>query len=327
MNRIVIGDSQNMHELGDKSVHLVVTSPPYFDAPFDYPGLFHDYDQFLETLQNVTKEVKRVLDDGRIAALVVDDVTVDGELFPIVADMTHLFRREGFKYRARIIWKKPNGYCRISRRSGVLVQHPYPMYARFDNLTETILLMQNGDFDYKKIPQEVRDSSKIDLVKWLKEGWHLGVWEITNVLPAKDRLEMGIAAFPDEIPRRLIELFTYKAETVLDPFMGSATTLKVARELGRNAVGYDIDVELLETVKRKLGINEAGLCNGKEGFGIIIRNDARPLRTQLQKAEANRRQTRSYLTTPGAFHPKSNQGSSEAPDDDAHNSQKTNTWR
>ena len=289
MNRIVFGDSRDMHELGDKSVHLVVTSPSYFNAPFDTPELFHDYDQFLDTMGNVTKEIRRVLDDGRIAALVVDDVTVDGELFPIVADMTRLFRREGFKYRGKIIWKKPRGYCRISRRSGVLVQHPYPMYARFDNLTETILLMQNGEFDYKRIPQEVRDSSKIDLAKWLKEGWHLGVWEITNVLPRKDRLETGIAAFPDEIPRRLIELFSHKDETILDPFMGSATTLKVARELGRNAVGYDVDVELLSTVKKKLNI-EANPSTGKHDFGITMRSDARHLRTQLQRKveEANR---------------------------------------
>ena len=289
MNRIIFGDSRDMHELGDKSVHLICTSCPYYNAPFDYPDLFHDYDEFLDTMGNVVKEGKRVLDDGRIAALVVDDVTIDGELFPIVADMTRLFRREGFKYRARIIWKKPRGYCRISRRSGVLVQHPYPMYARFDNLTETILLMQNGEFDYKRIPQEVRDSSKIDLAKWLKEGWHLGVWEITNVLPRRDRLEMGIAAFPDEIPRRLIELFSHKDETILDPFMGSATTLKVARELGRNAVGYDVDVELLSTVKKKLNI-EANPSTGKHDFGITMRSDARHLRTQLQRKveEANR---------------------------------------
>ena len=282
-NLIVFGDAQNMSELPDKSVHLICTSCPYYNAPFDYPNLFRDYDEFLDMLGNVVKESKRVLDDGRIAALVVDDVTVDGEMFPIVSDITSLFRREGFKYRARIIWKKPNGYCRISRRSGVLVQHPYPMYARFDNLTETILLMQNGEFDYKRIPQEVRESSKIDLAKWLKEAWHLGVWEVTNVLPTKDRLETGIAAFPDEIPRRLIELFSYKDETILDPFMGSGTTLKVARKLGRNAVGYEIDVELQETIRRKLGINQTNLSPGKHAFEITIRNDAKRLRTQLQR--------------------------------------------
>jgi len=100
---------------------------------------------------------------------------------------------------------------------------------------------------------------------------------------------MGIAAFPDEIPRRLIELFSHKDETILDPFMGSATTLKVARELGRNAVGYDVDVELLSTVKKKLNI-EANPSTGKHDFGITMRSDARHLRTQLQRKveEANR---------------------------------------
>ncbi len=282
-NKIIFGDAKNMEELDDNSVHLVVTSPPYFNAPFDYPDLFESYNEFLDLIKDVSRELKRVLDEGRIAALVVDDTLINGKKYPVVADVTKIFIEEGFKYRERIVWLKPEGYIRISRRSGVLIQHPYPMYFYPDNIQESILIFQNGDFDYKKIPKEIKEESKIDLKEYQKEKWYLSVWNITNVLPLNNRLEKGIAAFPDEIPYRLIKLFSYKGEVVLDPFMGSGTTLKVAVELGRKAVGYEIDIELLNVVKKKLGINRSTLSGKPEDFKIKIRDDVKHLRTQLQK--------------------------------------------
>ncbi len=282
-NKIIFGDAQNMKELEDNSVHLVVTSPPYFNAPFDYPDLFKTYDEFLKLIRNVAKELKRVLDKGRIAAFVVDDTLIKSKKYPVVADITKIFIEEGFKYRERIVWVKPEGYIRISRRSGVLLQHPYPMYYYPDNLQESILIFQNGEFDYKKIPLELKKRSKIDIEEYQREKWYLNVWQITNVLPINNRLEKGIAAFPEEIPYRLIKLFSYKGETVLDPFMGSGTTLKVAIELERNAIGYEIDIELLEVVKQKLRIDQPTLLSNNTNFEIIIRRDIKHLRTQLQE--------------------------------------------
>jgi len=93
-----------MQEIPDESVHLMVTSPPYFNAPFDYKGLFKNYDQFLEVLKRVAKEVFRVLQNGRISVLNIDDMLVNGEKFPIVADATKIFQDAGFRYRDRIIW-------------------------------------------------------------------------------------------------------------------------------------------------------------------------------------------------------------------------------
>jgi DNA modification methylase len=272
-----------MGELKDRSVQLVVTSPPYFNAPFDYPDLFENYDRFLIVIRNVARELRRVLDEGRIAAFVVDDTLIKGKKYPVVADITKIFIEENFEYRERIVWMKPEGYIRISRRSGVLLQHPYPMYYYPDNLQESILIFQNGDFDYKKVSEEDKERSKIDLIEFQQQKWYLSVWNITNVLPVRDRLEKGIAAFPDEIPYRLIKLFSYKGETVLDPFMGSGTTLKVALSLGRNAVGYELDLELADTVKEKVSINQMDLTGKKPEFEIIIREDARHLRTKLQQ--------------------------------------------
>ena len=281
-NMIIFGDARNMREVEDKSIHLVVTSPPYFNAPFDYPDLFDSYDEFLDLIRSVAKEIKRVLDEGRIAALVVDDILINGRKYPVVADVTRIFVETGFRYRERIVWVKPEGYIRISRRSGVLLQHPYPMYYYPDNLQESILIFQNGEFDYKKIPREKKLESKIDIGVYQREKWYLNVWQITNVLPINNRLEKGIAAFPEEIPYRLIKLFSYKGETVLDPFAGSGTTLKVATELGRNAIGYEIDLELLEVIKKKLDIDQHSLLQSNESFEVIIRDDAKRLRTKLQ---------------------------------------------
>jgi DNA modification methylase len=282
LHRLIFGDSERMIELQDGSVHLVVTSPPYFNAPFDYPDLFESYEDYLNKIKRVAKEIKRVLADGRIVCIVCDDTLINGKKYPVVADLTKIFIEEGFEYRDKIIWLKPEGYIRISRRSGVLLQHPYPMYFYPDNIQETILIFQKGKFDYKIIKKEVKEQSKIDILEYQEKKWYLNVWNIVNVLPIQNRLESGIAAFPEEIPYRLIKLFSYVGETVLDPFMGSGTTNKVAAMLKRNSVGYEIDIELVEVVKKKMGINHELLFQRDYEVEIIVREDARPLRSSLQ---------------------------------------------
>ncbi|MCS7202344.1 MAG: site-specific DNA-methyltransferase [Dictyoglomus sp.] len=279
---LIFGDAENMYELKDESIHLVVTSPPYYNAPFDYPDLFSSYDEYLHKMKKVVKEIKRVLINGRIVCLVCDDILINSEKYPVVSDLTQIFLEEGFIYRDKIIWLKPEGYVRISRRSGVLLQHPYPMYFYPDNLQESILIFQKGKkFNYSSIPEIIKEASKIDVKEYLENKWYLNVWNITNVLPTNNRLEEGIAAFPEELPYRLIKLFSYVGETVLDPFMGSGTTNKISLMLGRNSVGYDIDKELVNIVKEKLGINKNCLFEKNYEIEIIIREDAKQLRSWL----------------------------------------------
>lgn len=282
LHKVIFGDCRDMHEVQDGSIHLMVTSPPYYNAPFDYPGLFKDYDEYLSLIRALARELRRVLADGRIACFVTQDVRIKGVLYPICSDIIRIMVEEGFKYRDRIIWRKPEGYIRISRRSGVIIQHPYPMYFYPDNIYEEILIFQKGKFDYsslKTINKKVLEESRIDIERFNREKWYLSVWDITNVLPLKGRLEEGIAAFPEEIPRRLIKLFSFKGETVLDPFLGSGTTSKVARELGRNSIGYEIDLELKPIILKKIG--QTTLRGDR--LEIIERNDAKRLRTFLQK--------------------------------------------
>lgn len=275
-----------MPEVPDCSVHLVVTSPPYFNAPFDYPELFKGYSEFLDLIRSVAKELRRVLAPGRIACFVTQDVRINGKLYPVPADIVRIMMEEGFSYRDRIIWRKPEGYIRISRRSGVIMQHPYPMYFYPDNLYEEILIMQNGEYKYPKIGPEYT-SSKINIDEFNKGKWYLTVWDITNVLPRGGRLEEGIAAFPEEIPKRLIKLFTFVGETVLDPFLGSGTTTKVAKELGRNSYGYEIDIELKPIILQKIGYSPHPITD--DHIEIKEREEAQKLRNTLQKKIRNQK--------------------------------------
>src|SRR6266436_1661860 len=224
VHRVVFGDCRMMKEIPNDSIHLTITSPPYYNAPFDYPGLFSDYDEFLMLIRDLCLDLYRVMAPGRIACFVTDDMLVKGQKYPVVADVTRLMLQAGFRYRDRIAWVKPKGYVRISRRSGVVVQHPYPMYYYPDNIQESILIFQKGRFDYSYVKD----------------------------MPSKI-LEKGIAAFPEEIPKRLIKLFSFHGETVLDPFLGSGTTMKVAQELSRNSWGYEIDRGLKKIITQKLG--------------------------------------------------------------------------
>lgn len=272
-HRIIIGSAETMNELDDESVHLVITSPPYFNAPFDYQDLYKTYECYLQMLNRVATELFRVVARGRVVALNIDDMLVDGKKFPIVADATKIFQTAGFAYRDRIIWKKPEGYLRISRRSGVILHNPYPMYFYPDNLLESILIFQKGKFDYKSINKDIREASKIDKAEFQKNKWYSTLWVMTNVLP-NAALEKIIAAFPVELPYRLIKLFSYRGETVLDPFLGSGTTMRVSRELGRDSVGIEIKEEILPIIKKKVGSNQIQRLDGNsDDFSIVIRDE------------------------------------------------------
>jgi DNA modification methylase len=249
-----------MHEISPESIQLTVTSPPYYNAPFDYPGKYRDYDEYLKMLSRVCDELYRVTAPGRVVCFVIDDMLVDGEKMPIVADCTTIMCKTGFRYRDKITWVKPKGYSRISRRSGVLVQHPYPMYFYPDNIQESVLIFQKGRFDYKQIKeidQETLELSKIDSRAFNENEWNLTVWNITNVLPTNNVLEKGIAAFPEELASRLIRLFSFAHETVLDPFLGSGTTAKCAANLGRNSIGYELIYDLKQNIFAKIGASNS----------------------------------------------------------------------
>jgi DNA modification methylase len=281
--KIIFGNAENMKEIDDNSIHLIVTSPPYYNAPFDFPNLFNSYDEFLKLLKNVGKELIRVLKPGRCACLVTQDVRIEGKLYPIVSDLIHIMVYDvGFEYQDKIIWKKPEGYIRISRRSGVIIQHPYPMYYYPDNIYEEIVVFKkSGEFDRSSVITEIKEKSKINISRFQSEKWYLSVWDIKNVLP-HEKWSKYTAAFPEQLIERLIMLYSYYGETILDPFLGTGTTCLVAKKLGRNCIGYEIDLELKEAIEERLGLKQGSLTPEAINVEIIVRDDAKRLRTQLR---------------------------------------------
>jgi DNA modification methylase len=268
--RVVFGDSRDMHEIPDESIGLVVTSPPYFNAPHDYPGLFRDYDEFLDMIHGVFKEICRVLEKGRVAVLVVSDVRVDGVLYPIVADVIRLMRDLGMKYQERIIWRKPEGFIRISRRSGVLLQHPFPLYFYPDHVYEDVLVFKKPGRPTVRNKEE----SRVDLARFQREKWYMNLWEIANVSPGNPITKLT-SPFPEDLVTRIITLYSYVGDTVLDPFVGSGTTLMVARNMGRHAIGYELNLGLEDLIMRRVGSSL-----------VQKREDARVLDTQPRTTPA-----------------------------------------
>ena len=160
------------------------------------------------------------------------------------------------------------------------------MYFYPDNIYEEIIIFQKGKFDYSKVPKTIKEQSKIDINKFLREKWYLSVWDITNVLPS-NKLSKYTAAFPEELVERLIRLYSYIGETVLDPFLGTGTTSIVAKKLDRNSVGYEIDMELRPIIEERLGVSVKTLqsfSGNEDKIEIVVRNDAKRLRTQLREA-------------------------------------------
>jgi len=146
-----------------------------------------------------------------------------------------------------------------------LLQHPYPMYFYPDNLLERIVIFQKEKFNYRSVPQEIKKKSVINKEEFQNNGWYKTIWEMTNVLPGS-KLEKNIASFPDELPYRLIKLFSYAGETVLDPFFGSGTTMKMARQLKKNSIGYEIIRDLENIIRKKAGFESEKTNNFFEIF-------------------------------------------------------------
>lgn len=265
---VVIGDSFSMAELKNNSVQLIVTSPPYFNVKnygIENVGSIDSYFCYLKSLRQIFEECYRVLEDGRYICINVSDVISGKGKYNIPAHCMSILQRAGFKYIDDIIWKKPfgrrKGKCSgASKRFGVLVQHPYPMYYYPNVVYEHILVFRKGDFNFKKITKEQKKSSRVNL-KHAKKHWSTNIWEMMPETRTNHP-----AMFPEILPKSLIQLYSFKGETVLDPFLGSGTTMKAAKVLERNSVGYEINEEYLEVIKQK-----TGFYSDPESFKIIIK--------------------------------------------------------
>jgi len=254
-HRLVHGDARGLSFLDGESVHLVVTSPPYWtlkryrDHP-DQLGHVVDYDQFVEELSKVWRECYRILVPGGRLVCVVGDVCLSRRqhgrhvVVPLHADIAVSCRRIGFDNLNPIIWHKiANATYEVNNGTKFLGK-PYEPNAIIKNDIEFIL-MQRKPGGYRKPTFEQRRLSLIDKKDY--EEWFQQFWNITGA-STRDHP----APFPFELAYRLVRMFSFFGDTVLDPFCGTGTTMLAAIKANRNSIGVEIDLTYCEMAMQRL---------------------------------------------------------------------------
>jgi len=261
MNRgkhiIVNGDSRRMNELKDGSVHLIVTSPPYWQLK-DYGTEeqigFHDsYESYINNLNLVWSECARVLHDGCRLCINIGDQfarsTYYGryKVIPIHAEIIRFCEALGLDFMGQIIWQKTTT-MNTSGGGAVMGSFPYPRNGIVKLDFEYILLFKKQG-KAPKPTTEQKAGAAMTNEEW--NTWFNGHWYFNGA-----KQDKHLAMFPEELPTRLIKMFSFEGETVLDPFMGSGTTALAARKLSRNSVGYEINPEYIPIIEEKVGAVE-----------------------------------------------------------------------
>ncbi|MFO7958457.1 MAG: site-specific DNA-methyltransferase [Candidatus Brocadiia bacterium] len=252
-HRIYFADSRRMPELDAESIHLVVTSPPYWCIKdYEHPGQIgydQSYDEYISDLRDVVAECHRVLCTGCRAAVNIGDQYLRASehgryrVQPIPADIIRLARDIGFDFMGNIIWEKISTTRTTGGGSWMgSVYHPKDGHVTYEH-EYIILLRKRGDWP-RPTPEQ---KAKSRLTKEQRSEWFRGIWRIPP-----ERQEGHVAMFPLELPRRLIKMYSFHGETVLDPFTGSGTTALAADLEGRNSVGYEINPDFEATIRQKL---------------------------------------------------------------------------
>jgi DNA modification methylase len=257
IQKIYIKNSMKMDDLEDNSIHLMITSPPYFDTkmysgeplPGDL-GNIHNIDEWFEKIGEVWKEVYRVLQPGRKAFINIMNLPVRLEkgkfrTLNLAGRTIDLCEKIGFIFKRDIIWQKTNA---VRAHFGT---YPYPGGILINNMHEFILEFDKPEkksFNkYGHLTKEQKEQSKLDKDFWLSIK-KSDVWVMKPQGSGDNRNH--IAPFPYELPFRFIKAFSYVDETILDPFVGSGVTLSAAADLKRNGIGYEIYPEIAyEAVK------------------------------------------------------------------------------
>jgi len=266
-HRVIFGDSRQMPELADESIHLVVTSPPYWCIKdYSHPGQIgydQTYEQYLDDLASVLSECHRVLCPGCRAAVNIGDQYLRASehgryrVQPIPADIIHIARKLGFDFMGNIIWEKISTTKTTGGGAWMgSVYHPKDGHITYEH--EYIILLRKCGQWPTPTPEQ---KEKSRLTKQDRSRWFRGIWRVRP-----ERQEGHEAMFPVEIPRRLIKMYSFYGETVLDPFLGSGTTILAAEMEGRHSAGYEINIEFEQAIREKLGAGSLFPCEDRVRF-------------------------------------------------------------
>jgi DNA modification methylase len=269
-HKIIIGNSKRMHEIDDNFIHLIITSPPYFNMR-DYGiskqiGFGSSLDEYLMDLELVFKECYRVLQPGRKFCLNIGDQPIPGDYgvkwIPLGFMLLDKLLKIGFELVDRIIWNKVpmKGF-----QYGSLPYPPSPLIC--DSMEYIFILRKQGKSNYNYLNKENKEASKLSSKEY--KEYTKQIWTISRVR-IKDNIQGHIAPFPIDIPYRCILLYSFVNDNVLDPFGGSGTTTEAAIKANRNSYLYEIVPEYLKIIKKK--IQSASNLLGQIDVEYIIRS-------------------------------------------------------
>ncbi len=256
-HKIIIGDSRLMKEVPDESVHLIITSPPYWQLK-DYGngkqiGFNDSYEEYINNLNLVWNECHRILHKGCRLCVNIGDQFARSvyygryKVIPIRTEIIKFCESAGFDYMGAIIWQKVTT-CHTTGGATVMGSFPYPRNGILKLDYEFILIFKKYG-NPTTVSHEIKEQSKLTQEEW--NQYFTGHWNFSG-----EKQDKHLAMFPQELPRRLIKMFSFVDDTVLDPFLGSGTTSLAAKNLNRNSIGYEINEEFLPTIKRKLGLEQ-----------------------------------------------------------------------
>jgi site-specific DNA-methyltransferase (adenine-specific) len=262
-----------MKEVGDRSIHLIVTSPPYWQLK-DYGedkqiGFNDTYEAYINNLNLVWMECQRVLHYGCRLCINIGDQFARSvyygryKIIPIRTEIIKFCETIGFDYMGAIIWQKVTT-CNTTGGATIMGSFPYPRNGIIKIDYEFILIFKKYG-EAPPVSAAVKEQSRLTTEEW--NLYFNGHWNFPG-----EKQDKHLAMFPEELPRRLIRMFSFKGDTVLDPFLGSGTTSLAARNLGRNSVGYEINPAFLPIIEDKLGINQSKIFE-TTGYEIIHQKD------------------------------------------------------
>jgi site-specific DNA-methyltransferase (adenine-specific) len=271
-HKIIIGDSRNMVEVPNESVHLIITSPPYWQLK-DYGnggqiGFDDTYEDYINNLSVVWKECHRVLNKGCRLCVNIGDQFARSvyygryKVIPIRTEVIKFCETIGFDYMGAIIWQKVTT-CNTTGGATIMGSFPFPRNGILKIDYEFILIFKKHG-TAPKVNKEVKEKSKMTIEEWNK--FFAGHWNIPG-----EKQDKHIAMFPEEVPRRLIKMFSFVDDTVLDTFLGSGTTSLAAKKLQRNSIGYEINPEFLPLIKEKLDLQQRMIFEESD-YEIINQN-------------------------------------------------------
>ena len=250
---IIIGDSRRMEELKDESIHLVITSPPYWQLK-DYGngsqiGFNDSYEDYINNLNLVWKNCYRVLHKGCRLCVNIGDQFARSvyygryKVIPIREEIIKFCETIGFDYMGAIIWQKVTT-CNTTGGATIMGSFPYPRNGIIKLDYEFILIFKKLG-ESPKVSREIKEKSKLTTKEW--NEYFYGHWNFSG-----ERQNKHLAMFPEELPKRLIKMFSFAGDIVLDPFLGSGTTCLAAKKLERNSAGYEINKDFLPIIKEKV---------------------------------------------------------------------------